>query len=66
MIGGFQEGLVAGPSVPGLGPLISVRTDSEAMMMEGLVPGRQIRRNPFKIPGGANPSETAFKFIKME
>jgi hypothetical protein len=66
MMGGFQEGLLAGPSVPGLGPLISVRTDSEAMMMEGLVPGRQIRRNPFKIPGGANPSETAFKFIKME
>ena len=41
------DGLIRGPSVPGGGPMIAVRTDREAMMMDGLLEpeGRSIRRN---------------------
>ena len=41
------DGLIRGPHVPGGGPMIAVRTDREAMMMDGLIEdqGRQIRRN---------------------
>jgi DNA-directed RNA polymerase II subunit RPB2 len=52
------EGIVPGPSTPGGGPVIAVRTDNEAMMMDGIMPsggfgmGRQVRRNPFR--GGMN------------
>jgi hypothetical protein len=51
------EGIVPGPTTPGGGPVIAVRTDSEAMMMDGIMPGgfgmgRQVRRNPFR--GGMN------------
>jgi len=51
-IGG--EGMVRGPSVPGMGPVITVRTDAEAMMADGIMPqgfggmARQVRRNPFR------------------
>jgi hypothetical protein len=52
---GQGEGIINGPSVPGTGPVITVRTDPEAMMMDGLAPpqlggmgGRQIRRMPFR------------------
>ena len=49
------EGPVRGPQVPGGGPVITVRTDAEAMMSDGLMGvgmGRQIRRNPFRAFGG--------------
>jgi DNA-directed RNA polymerase II subunit RPB2 len=45
------EGPVRGPQVPGGGPVISVRTDAEAMMSDGLMGAgmmRQPRRNPFR------------------
>jgi hypothetical protein len=45
------EGSVRGPQVPGGGPVISVRTDAEAMMSDGLMGAgmmRQPRRNPFR------------------
>jgi hypothetical protein len=49
-----NEGVVNGPAVPGSGPIITVRTDPEAMMMDGISPPmmgqgapRQIRRNHF-------------------
>ncbi len=55
MIGG--EGIVNGPQVPGNGPIIAVRTDNEAMMADGIMPGgfnmgRQPRRNPYRSFGG--------------
>jgi hypothetical protein len=52
------EGLVTGPQIPGGGPIIAVRTDSEAMMADGLLMGsgfgmsRQPRRNPYRSFGG--------------
>ena len=50
------EGLVSGPSVPGIGPTITVRTDKEAFEQDGILPqglqGRPIRRNPFRYGGG--------------
>jgi len=46
------EGLVKGAGVPGGPPVITVRTDMEAMMSDGIIPGfgqgRQPRRNPFR------------------
>jgi hypothetical protein len=50
------EGFVSGPQVPGGGPVITVRTDSEAMMADGIMPdgfnmGRQPRRS-FRSFGG--------------
>jgi hypothetical protein len=45
------EGVVSGPAVPGNGPVISVRTDPEAMLADGIMPGgpsRQIRRNQYR------------------
>jgi len=47
------EGVVRGASTPGIGPVITVRTDEEAMMADGIMPqgfgiGRQIRRNPYR------------------
>jgi DNA-directed RNA polymerase II subunit RPB2 len=53
-----NEGIVNGPSVPGTGPVISVRTDPEAMMNDGIPVfggfgiGRQVRRNPYRSMGG--------------
>ena len=53
------EGLVTGASVPGSGPVITVRTDMDAMMSDGLMPpfgqGRQPRRNPFRGGMGMGP-----------
>jgi len=49
------EGPVRGPQVPGGGPVITVRTDAEAMMADGLMGagiGRQVRRNPYRSFGG--------------
>jgi hypothetical protein len=51
------EGLVSGPSVPGVGPTITVRTDNEAFVQDGIIPQggaptRSIRRNPFRYGGG--------------
>jgi len=49
------EGPVRGPQVPGGGPVITVRTDAEAMMADGLMGagiGRQVRRNPYRNFGG--------------
>lgn len=49
------EGPVRGPQVPGGGPVITVRTDAEAMMAEGLMGvgmGRPVRRNPFRSFSG--------------
>jgi hypothetical protein len=48
------EGLVKGAGVPGGPPVITVRTDMEAMMSDGIIPfgqGRQPRRNPFRGGG---------------
>jgi DNA-directed RNA polymerase II subunit RPB2 len=50
------DGLMRGASVPGMGPLIAVRTDQEAFMRDGLVPDggtRPIRRNYYRAPGPA-------------
>ena len=50
LTGVVGEGPVIGPSVPGGGPVITVRTDQEAMMLDGLMgsmSGRQIRRSPY-------------------
>jgi DNA-directed RNA polymerase II subunit RPB2 len=53
-----NEGFVSGPQVPGNGPVIAVRTDAEAMMADGLMPGggfgmsRQPRRNGYRSFGG--------------
>jgi DNA-directed RNA polymerase II subunit RPB2 len=52
------EGFISGPQVPGGGPVITVRTDSEAMMADGIMPGgfgmgRQPRRS-FRSFGGMN------------
>jgi len=49
------EGPVRGPQVPGGGPVITVRTDAEAMMADGLMGAgmsRQVRRNPYRSFGG--------------
>jgi hypothetical protein len=49
------EGPVKGGQVPGFGPVITVRTDAEAMMADGLMGagiGRQVRRNPYRSFGG--------------
>jgi DNA-directed RNA polymerase II subunit RPB2 len=58
MIGG--EGVISGPQVPSMGPIIAVRTDSEAMIADGIMPGgfnmgRQPRRNPYRSFGGMGP-----------
>ncbi len=49
-----EEGLVRGPQVPSGGAIITVRTDAEAMMADGLMVGmgRQLRRNPYRNFGG--------------
>jgi DNA-directed RNA polymerase II subunit RPB2 len=52
--GMMSDGMVMGPSVPGLGPIITVRTDAGAMMADGIMPApmsRPIRRNPFRMNG---------------
>ena len=51
------EGFVSGPAVPGGGPQIVVRTDSEAMMADGIMPqgmGRAPRRGGYRSFGGMN------------
>lgn len=54
VIGG--EGIVRGPAVPTVGPVIAIRTDEEAFAMDGIVNEmggmRPIRRNPFRTMGG--------------
>jgi DNA-directed RNA polymerase II subunit RPB2 len=52
-----NEGVVTGPSVPGNGPVINIRTDPEAMMSDGInvfgnFPNRQVRRSPYRNGGG--------------
>lgn len=56
------EGVVSGPAVPGTGPVISIRTDEEAMLNDGIplyggIGGRPVRRNPFRrnFGGGVGP-----------
>ena len=49
------DGPIPGPSVPGGGPIIAVRTDQEAMMMDGLMNpmgGRPLRRGFGRMGGG--------------
>jgi hypothetical protein len=60
-----DEGIIRGPSVPGGGPLLVVRTDRDAMMSDGIIPeyGRQIRRNQFR--GGQTMPMTP-KYTPME
>ena len=60
-----DEGIITGPSVPGGGPLLVVRTDRDAMMSDGIIPeyGRQIRRNQFR--GGQTMPMTP-KYTPME
>jgi hypothetical protein len=55
------EGLVRGPTIPGMGPLIAVRTDMDAFAREGLgLDGstRPIRRNYYRgnMGGPMGPS----------
>jgi hypothetical protein len=65
------EGFVAGAQVPGMGPVITVRTDAEAMMADGIMPGgfnmgRQPRRN-FRSFGGMSPMMPAApRYTPME
>jgi hypothetical protein len=50
------EGLVRGPAVPGMGPLIAVRTDMDAFARDGIMLDggtRPIRRNYYSAPGPA-------------
>jgi hypothetical protein len=50
------DGLVRGPTVPGMGPLIAVRTDMDAFARDGIVLDggtRPIRRNYYSAPGPA-------------
>ena len=47
------EGIVTGAGVPGMGPVITIRTDAGAYAADGILPdgfgmGRQPRRNPFR------------------
>ena len=65
-----NEGLVTGPSVPGGGPVITIRTDMEAMMSDGIMPqgfsqGRQLRRNPFR-GGGMGPMPLVPRYNPMD
>jgi len=49
------DGIVRGAAVPGMGPVITIRTDQEAMMADGIMPefgGRPVRRSPFRMGGG--------------
>jgi DNA-directed RNA polymerase II subunit RPB2 len=52
-----QDGVVEGGTIPGMGPMIAVRTDKAAfeedgLMADGLMGGRPIRRNMYR--GGMN------------
>lgn len=66
MIGGlpapdFADGVLRGPTVPGMGPLIAVRTDEAAFAQDGIMLDggtRPIRRNYYRTPGPAVPSYT--------
>jgi hypothetical protein len=62
MVGGLPapnlagDGLIRGPSVPGMGPMIAVRTDADAFAQDGLMEmggSRAIRRNYYRTPGPA-------------
>lgn len=51
------DGQVAGAPMPGMGPVITVRTDPGAMMADGIIPGpmgngRSARRSAFRYGGG--------------
>ena len=47
-----QDGMIEGGTVPGMGPIIAVRTDDESFVADGLMGGRPIRRNMYR--GGMN------------
>jgi DNA-directed RNA polymerase II subunit RPB2 len=50
-----NEGFINGPQVPGTGPVIAIRTDAEAMMADGIMPGgfgRAPRRASYRGFGG--------------
>jgi hypothetical protein len=47
-----EDGIVEGGTIPGMGPMIAVRTDQAAFEEEGLLGGRPIRRNMYH--GGMN------------
>lgn len=52
------EGVVSGAAVPGMGPIITVRTDPEAMFADGIMSppmGRSIRRSSYRYGGGMSP-----------
>jgi hypothetical protein len=54
-----QDGMIEGGTIPGMGPMIAVRTDQAAfaadgLMADGLMGGRPIRRNMYR--GGMNMS----------
>jgi hypothetical protein len=48
----YEDGMIEGGTVPGMGPIIAVRTDQAAFEEEGLLGGRPIRRNMYR--GGMN------------
>ena len=47
-----QDGMIEGGTIPGMGPMIAVRTDEAAFAADGLMGGRPIRRNMYR--GGMN------------
>jgi len=64
-----NEGLAIGPQVPGTGPIIAVRTDEDAMMADGIMPGgfgRQVRRNPYRSFGGQNMIPASQRYTPMD
>ncbi len=64
------EGQMFAPSVPGGGPSIVVRTDTEAMARDGLISmgpmGRQARRSPFRYGGGGGMGGGMMNFQRMD
>jgi len=53
----MKDEQIAGAPMPGMGPVITVRTDAGAMMADGILPGpmgngRAVRRNNFRYGGG--------------
>jgi hypothetical protein len=44
--------MIEGGTIPGMGPMIAVRTDDAAFAADGLMGGRPIRRNMYR--GGMN------------
>ena len=47
-----EDGIIEGGTIPGMGPMIAVRTDEAAFAEDGLMGSRPIRRNMYR--GGMN------------